>query len=278
MVTAASGVKVCACGNRFPVEFNARGQMTSRKLCDSCRRKRVGYHGNALIRAAAPLYAVTPQCVDCTAYAGPGFLAKSLDASGRCPNCARVAAAKEEKRLRRRAGQWRQGGLWFGRSPFEENQMDGLRITQLTERAERTTITAEHTRLDLWIQQRLADLEKQRAAKVAQRAAIDAEIETLDAEGRRLTAALNAYQAPPVAPKTKRPRSAPAHKRGEMAALLLEWARSHEGRVSIPEVAGHASVSEKAVRLALGRIGAQRVEVGVYVLPVHELSPGAANG
>src|SRR5262245_45091619 len=41
-------VKVCACKALFPVEYNSRGQMTSRALCDKCREKRARRHSDDL--------------------------------------------------------------------------------------------------------------------------------------------------------------------------------------------------------------------------------------
>jgi len=73
-------VKVCRCGATFPIEFNSRGQMTSRKLCDRCRNKR---------HEGLPDTTGIPRCVDCTALVGREWgTVTHLDANGRCPACA----------------------------------------------------------------------------------------------------------------------------------------------------------------------------------------------
>ncbi|WP_410961421.1 hypothetical protein, partial [Salmonella sp. SAL4457] len=41
-------MKVCGCKALFPVEYNNRGQMTSRALCDTCREKRARRHADDL--------------------------------------------------------------------------------------------------------------------------------------------------------------------------------------------------------------------------------------
>src|SRR5439155_18346890 len=76
-------MKICACGNTFPVEYNSRGQITSRKLCDRCREKR-----NTRTTRALPSTRGVPRCIDCTALVGPQWgTVTHLDPEGRCPSC-----------------------------------------------------------------------------------------------------------------------------------------------------------------------------------------------
>ena len=80
VVVGGERVKVCRCGNRFPIEFNSRGQMTSRKLCDRCRSKR---------HEGLPDTSGIPRCVECTALVGREWGSVThLDENGRCPACA----------------------------------------------------------------------------------------------------------------------------------------------------------------------------------------------
>lgn len=82
--------KYCAdCKAPFPVEYNARGQMTSRILCDACRLLRA-----TRSRAGADLPGIpedTPRCVSCACLIGldMGSSQTHLDSAGRCPSCAR---------------------------------------------------------------------------------------------------------------------------------------------------------------------------------------------
>lgn len=108
--TVADGVKTCACGATFPVEFNSRGQMTSRKLCDGCREKRQQRWKN--VRRRMPKGA--PRCVDCTAVAGVEWgTTLSLDENGRCPSCAKWRQRVLAEKTARRRGHRFRGGLWF---------------------------------------------------------------------------------------------------------------------------------------------------------------------
>lgn len=78
-------VKVCIRDKRqFPVEYNTRGQITSRYLCDECRDKASSLGTRP---EAAPDH---PRCVTCSALVGLAFGTNTgLDANGECPGCAR---------------------------------------------------------------------------------------------------------------------------------------------------------------------------------------------
>src|SRR5437660_10142610 len=73
-------MKVCECKAHFPVEYNTRGQMTSRALCDRCRERRARRHADDL-----PDIEGVPRCVECTALVGLEWgTVTYLDADGRC--------------------------------------------------------------------------------------------------------------------------------------------------------------------------------------------------
>ena len=79
--------KYCrSCGAAFPVEFNTRGQMTTRALCDACRIARRRRENSDL-----PGLEAAPRCRSCHCLIGldRGSSQTHLDAAGRCPACAR---------------------------------------------------------------------------------------------------------------------------------------------------------------------------------------------
>jgi hypothetical protein len=84
LVIGGEPVKLCACGDPFAAEYDARGQMTSRKLCDTCRERRVSRHADDLTDTAG-----VPRCADCTALVGLRWgTVTHLDEHGRCLACA----------------------------------------------------------------------------------------------------------------------------------------------------------------------------------------------
>jgi hypothetical protein len=106
----AARYKVCECGNRFPVEFNSRGQMTSRKLCDLCREKRQKRNADEL-----PNTQGVPRCCDCFGLVGLEWgTITHLDHNGRCPSCAKWY----QKRVAREAAE-KNGVRFVGGMRFE---------------------------------------------------------------------------------------------------------------------------------------------------------------
>ena len=102
-------MKVCACGNTFPVEYNSRGQITSRKLCDRCREKR-----NTRTTRALPSTRGVPRCIDCTALVGPQWgTVTHLDEDGRCPSCSNWYKKRLYIAERERMGYRFVGGMFF---------------------------------------------------------------------------------------------------------------------------------------------------------------------
>lgn len=100
--------KVCECGAKFPVEFNTRGQMTSRALCDDCRLKRTRRAAGNL-----PNTAGVPRCEDCSALLGLSWgTVTHLDEDGRCPACAAWHLKTLEREQKERNGYTNRGGLW----------------------------------------------------------------------------------------------------------------------------------------------------------------------
>lgn len=91
----ADAYKVCSCGRRFPVERDARGQITSRVLCQACRelRQRSGWRRAGDL---AHLPVDVPRCADCQAIVGLryGSSVTHVNAAGLCPACARWAAKR----------------------------------------------------------------------------------------------------------------------------------------------------------------------------------------
>lgn len=88
-------VKRCPCGREFPVELNGRGQVTTRRYCDECRR--LGTHGRAEHRRP-PLPPNVPRCADCEAVVGLSYGGVSgVDARGLCPSCAEWADKRRER-------------------------------------------------------------------------------------------------------------------------------------------------------------------------------------
>lgn len=110
--TPAGRVKVCKdCPNRFPVEFNSRGQMTSRQLCDACRELRTHRQGIDL-----PGMEGVPRCVDCSGLVGLKWgVITHLEADGRCPDCAEWHQRSQERKAYVGLGYHRLGGMWFRR-------------------------------------------------------------------------------------------------------------------------------------------------------------------
>ena len=108
----------CACGNTFPVEYNSRGQITSRKLCDRCREKR-----NTRTTRALPSTRGVPRCIDCTALVGPQWgTVTHLDPNGRCPSCSNWYQKRTYIAERERMGYRFVGGM-FG---VTQNQAGAL--------------------------------------------------------------------------------------------------------------------------------------------------------
>ena len=102
-------IKICACGNTFPVEYNSRGQITSRKLCDKCREKR-----NTRTTRTLPSTRGVPRCVDCTALVGPQWgTVTDLDPEGRCPSCSTWNKKRSYIAERERMGYRFVGGMFF---------------------------------------------------------------------------------------------------------------------------------------------------------------------
>jgi hypothetical protein len=102
-------MKTCACGNTFPVEYNSRGQITSRKLCDRCREKR-----NTRTTRALPSTRGVPRCIDCTALVGPQWgTVTHLDPDGRCPSCSNWYQKRTYIAERERMGYRFVGGMFF---------------------------------------------------------------------------------------------------------------------------------------------------------------------
>jgi hypothetical protein len=99
--------KRCACGQTFPVEYQARGQMTSRALCDDCRVR-----GSRLTSADLCPPPGTPRCRDCGAV---GEYAGGLDSDGLCPACAAWREKAAARAARLAAGQRLVGGIGVGR-------------------------------------------------------------------------------------------------------------------------------------------------------------------
>jgi hypothetical protein len=100
-------VKVCACGARFPAEYNTRGQMTSRKLCDACRERRERRHPED----PSDLEGVS-RCGECSALVGLRWgTVTHLDEEGRCPSCATWHAKRLVRDANERRGYRYVGGL-----------------------------------------------------------------------------------------------------------------------------------------------------------------------
>lgn len=109
-IQVVDGLKTCECGTKFPVEFNSRKQMTSRKLCDKCRIKRQ-------YRRAADLpdIAGVPRCAECLGLVGLKWgTITHLNAAGLCTSCAKWAAKRRQREAAEARGAVRLGGLWFG--------------------------------------------------------------------------------------------------------------------------------------------------------------------
>lgn len=106
-----SWVKLCAdCRSPFPLEWNSRGQRTSRKLCDKCR---IQHACRKTLAGDLPLPPGTPRCAECTAVVGIHLGGVShLDAAGNCPECARWLRKDGERRARIAAGYRLKGGMW----------------------------------------------------------------------------------------------------------------------------------------------------------------------
>jgi hypothetical protein len=108
-------MKVCACKALFPVEYNNRGQMTSRALCDKCREKRLRRRADDL-----PDTEGVPRCVECTALVGLQWgTVTHLDAGGRCQSCAAWHAKRVLREVREGMGYRLAAGILFrGPIPF----------------------------------------------------------------------------------------------------------------------------------------------------------------
>jgi hypothetical protein len=114
--------KICECTARFPVEFNSRGQMTSRKLCDACREKRARRHADEL-----PNTQGVPRCQDCSALVGLEWgTVTHLDENGRCQSCAEWYSKRMVRESRERMGYRFVGGMVF-RGPVRYPRGDSRR-------------------------------------------------------------------------------------------------------------------------------------------------------
>lgn len=103
--------KRCECGALFEVEFNSRGQRTTRKLCDACRRFRMLRKGDEFGFPEG-----VARCEGCSAGVGIEWgSVLSLDESGYCRDCAEWRRKAEERaRLIARRPLWTFGT--YGRS------------------------------------------------------------------------------------------------------------------------------------------------------------------
>lgn len=101
--------KVCECNNCFPVEYNSRGQMTSRQLCDPCREKRTRRRADDL-----PNTEGVPRCFDCSALVGLEWgTVTHLDHDSRCPSCAEWYLKRLDREHKERQGIFIRGGIQF---------------------------------------------------------------------------------------------------------------------------------------------------------------------
>jgi len=110
-------LKKCPCGERFPVEYNSRGQMTSRKWCDTCR---LNSGRDRWQRKGLATTAGLPRCADCGAIADLRYASiAGLDTNGHCPSCARAFARLAEIQRRAARGEVRRGGTWVRAAQLE---------------------------------------------------------------------------------------------------------------------------------------------------------------
>lgn len=267
--------QICTgCATEFPVLVDRHGTLKPHPFCEACRKagKRQWYERQRDVSVPRG----TPRCIDCTAAAGPGYLATHLDENGRCPNCAEWRA----KRLAKRRGKIMvstteatecrdcgAGGVWLddgGRCPdCRANIFKGI--------AEKGNFQMDGTRaiaqpqpspVDV-IRTMIARAEAQRAPLLAALEKAKADLLVIDKQVGALEQALGAYQGA----MEGKAASGAKQKRQPILRRLVTWAREHDGRVNISEVGTVGEITIPAARNALNKSPLfRRTDTNIYEL------------